>query len=910
MKPVLIGIVALGVVVCCGIANGLDLPFIVSEPAGAARGAETVSGGIPMPEGVYKDPSKFSLYNGDKEIPVQVSPTIKYPDGSLHWVLVSFPVSLDANASKTFTLKDKPSKAKPKNPVTVSEDGVLVKISNGIVSFSINKDNFNGLEDVSYQGKQIFKTAKTALLADNKGGPGALTHFEYRYNGPVRVSLYIKGTYAGAEAPTWSMVITLNANESVLHIDHNLRNGAKSAKKKTAIANSNFNIGLNGSLSAGTEGSIGKSITWKRFSGDADVLVFVRHGGRKLKGKCTLDIADNELAMNLGGANVELEWGEHHSSSIDISFDKAVSPEALAAVLHARAPSAWYSEHDGLGLGHGFGSYSDETDTYKAWGWKNADDPKKKQTVKPDPSFYKSSAKDVHFDTECDHLQGVIFGYIRTGQRGFLDQAHGWGDYWRTFFVYRSNEWFYGKDGVWNTPKWGSSRHSRGCTEGCHNYGTGLFNYALITGDIDALEAAFDCAEFTNVSWSGQYSKQKPGESYSAFGTRGFSRNFVTISRAYDIARTPEWKEPLDHFIAVMLQSPARDCRGFTRATQRKYAASVVKKMKKSYPEVIALMEKEGVEGLDYTVKNAKYGEWAPKSVMSWPETIMNRALNVSYAILIKSENPADQIVAEDMMDHAIAQAYCGVHYLFNPIHKAINIKTILDYPIPDYMTTKYTHLGDTYNTKTDSWYTKWWPNVYAIGYRLTGDPVLLEKCKEVTWWSLSRIYYNPPKMPQGDAPLYSSVHPNTKGDFMTTTCMAFGLHAFPKKDTTPPAAVTDLKVKSIGDGKVQITWTAPADEGGDALMRYQIKWSEKPLVNYLQPGDEYRSHFKNGALDVTYWTWAKNVAGEPDPQTKGKKETMTLSVPTGKTLHFGIRSYDTSHNRSPMSNATNVDVK
>ena len=111
----------------------------------------------------------------------------------------------------------------------------------------------------------------------------------------------------------------------------------------------------------------------------------------------------------------------------------------------------------------------------------------------------------VHFDGECDHLQGVVFGYIRTGQRGYLDRARGWADYWRTYFVYRSNEWVYGKEGSWKTSKWGGKKggNSRGCTEGCHNYGAGLFNYALITGNIDALEGAFDVAEFANMSWTG-----------------------------------------------------------------------------------------------------------------------------------------------------------------------------------------------------------------------------------------------------------------------------------------------------------------------------------------------------------------------------------------------------------------------
>jgi hypothetical protein len=92
--------------------------------------------------------------------------------------------------------------------------------------------------------------------------------------------------------------------------------------------------------------------------------------------------------------------------------------------------------------------------------------------------------------------------------------------------------------------------------------------------------------------------------------------------------------------------------------------------------------------------------------------------------------------------------------------------------------------------------------------------------------------------------------------------------------------------------------------------MRYQVKWSEKPMVEYLEPGDEYRSHFRNGALDVTYWTSAKNVAGEPAPQAKGEKETMTIEAPAGKTIHIGVRTFDDSHNRSPLGNIVSVEVR
>ena len=131
-----------------GYAPALEVPLSVEEPSGAERKLEVVSGGIPLPEGKYKDVAGFSLFDGGTEVPVQVDSMVKYPDGSLHWALVSSPVSLPAKGKKTLTLRDAPGKAAPPNPVTVKEAGDVVEVSNGLVSFTVNKASFNGFESI------------------------------------------------------------------------------------------------------------------------------------------------------------------------------------------------------------------------------------------------------------------------------------------------------------------------------------------------------------------------------------------------------------------------------------------------------------------------------------------------------------------------------------------------------------------------------------------------------------------------------------------------------------------------------------------------------------------------------------------------------------------------------------------
>jgi hypothetical protein len=892
---------ALVALVSCS-ALALEVPFAVEEPLGAERKLEVVSGGIPFPEGKYKDPTAFSLFDGATEVPVQVSPMVKYPDGSLHWALVSFPVTLKANEKKTFTLKDAPGKVQPPNPVTVKEAGDLVEVSNGLVTFAVNKANFNGFEWVKVGGKEVFKAAKAGLVANGKGGADKPISFDFYYRGPVRTTIYVKGRYGDQKSPTFAMAITLNAGENALHIAHNLRNACLGATK-TKIAAPQICLGLAGDLKAeggGTAPQAGKSppaFGWQNFSGAADLLVFLRHGGPGNGGVYKAEVADGQLAVYLStneAKEYDIADGAHKTTDVHMVFGKSASTEALSEPLHALASCAYLSENDGFGVGRGWGSLADETQTYKNADWKNADDPKKMPREAVNPNLYVGWF-DSHRTSECDHLQGMVFGYVRTGQRGYLDQAHSWSHYWRTFLLWRSDEWLYGKDGRYNTPKWGDGRC---CTEGCHFYGVGIFNYALLTGEIDALEAAYDWAEMANVAWYGRYTGKKPGDSISDWGSRGFSRSYLAVARADDVARAKYWEACLLPYVKVAPQARGRDPRGFTTGWSGSNPGAAAGRFKDK-EALNKVLQEEGITIEGNMVKHPKYGAYRPMSASSWPEAMESMANYMAYEALKDSPDPACQVAAEDALDYCIAAAYLGLHYIYNTKDNCVYYYMAMDYPRPD----------DCGGGSNDSWYTKWWPNTMAYGYTLTGDKALKARMLDTIWWGLARDYVHPPKIPQGDAPTYSRVERNTKGDWMTPSAFAFGVGSRPRKDEAAPAAITDLKASAVGGGKVELSWTAPKDEGGGKVAKYQVKWSDRPICDYLTPGDEYRSHFKDGKLDVTYWNMAKNVAGEPVPGEPGKAEKATLTVEPGA-RYFTIRSYDDTHNFSKLGNVVQVEVK
>jgi len=902
------GISALLILCASCSAHAGEIPLTVAEPVGTAR-SEVASGGIPLPEGKYKDPSVFSLWDGDKEIPVQVSPIVKYPDGSLHWALVSFPVSLEAGGTKTFTLKDTPGRAAPVHPVVVVEQAGKVTISNGIVSVVVNKDRFDGLQSVCFQGKEVFNAAKAGLTLDGKSAGRKPILFDLRYRGPIRTTLYVKGNYGEQANPSFAMAITLCAGEPVIHVAHNLRNGGLSAQD-TEVTSADIHLGLAGKLRAdesGTAPAEGRSPAaygWQSFVGAADVLVFMRHGGPAGGGLYRAEMTKGELAIRLVPSEkpYRLAQAAHKITEIDLSFGGWRTVEALAGPLHVLAPSGWYAEHDGMGAGRGFGSLEDETKTYKSMGWSNADDPQKMPNEhQARPGMYVQEFN-AHWVSECDHLQGLVLGYVRTGQRGYLDRALAWARYWQTYLNYRSDDFIYGKQGTFKTPKWGSGASAgRVCTEGCHFYGVGIFNFALLTGKIDALEAAFDTAEFANVSWYGQYSGKKPGQDFSAWGSRGFARCYLAVARAYDVARDEQWKAALLHYIGMATRTPARDPRGFTIGWSGSTPAAAARASKDSQG-IAELIEKENVKIEGKYCVHPRYGKYQPKSVGTWPEAMELMANLMAYEAGFDSDDPALKLAAEDAMDYAIAEAYFGAKYAFDPVQKAVHYYLSVDYPLPDFVPVWKGGKWNEYQAQgPDSWYTKWWPGPFAAGYKLTGDRVLFDKAMEALWWGLSRDYRNPPRVPRGEAPPYARVKGNTKGDFMSPTALAFGIGARPLADLPPPAAVTDLAARALGGGKVELSWTEPAATG--KLARFQVKHAAKPIKDY------HEIDYRDERDTVCYWNMAVNVLAEPAPQAAGAKHTMVLeNVPAGRRC-FALKSFDADHRISKLSNTATLDV-
>jgi chitodextrinase len=105
-------------------------------------------------------------------------------------------------------------------------------------------------------------------------------------------------------------------------------------------------------------------------------------------------------------------------------------------------------------------------------------------------------------------------------------------------------------------------------------------------------------------------------------------------------------------------------------------------------------------------------------------------------------------------------------------------------------------------------------------------------------------------------------------------------------RDTTPPAAVTDLVAAALADSAAVLTWTAPGgDLASGRAAQYDIRYSTATITESV-------------------WDAATQCADEPTPGASGFSEEFTVAplVPD-TTYYFALKAADEAMNWSALSN-------
>jgi len=114
-------------------------------------------------------------------------------------------------------------------------------------------------------------------------------------------------------------------------------------------------------------------------------------------------------------------------------------------------------------------------------------------------------------------------------------------------------------------------------------------------------------------------------------------------------------------------------------------------------------------------------------------------------------------------------------------------------------------------------------------------------------------------------------------------------------KDGAYYVQLAELEVYAGPQQAVQLTWTAPGDDGAlGTAASYDVRRSLQPIV------------------DADSWNAATPAAGAPAPSAAGEAESMTTmlhELPADSRVYFAVRTTDDAANESELSNSPHVDI-
>ena len=999
------------------VAAELSLPITVEEPAGIARKAEPVSGGIPLPWGVYKKDYPFALYDGTKWMAAQFSPLVVDEKGYLRWVLLDFQADLAAKEKKTFKLGTLRGDVRAVPPLA-QEDATSVTINTGKVTLVIAKDKpFTLFDSVMVGGKQVAGGGRVSYTDDFDGKTYSAdkpTSVVIEYNGPMRTTVAVKGRFVGDDQTKLQYVarITAWAGKSEVHVKYTLSNSNPDHYCFRRIKDSTIRLKLAGPPKASVLGA-GKPLdagadAWMHQSMRVIPAAIHSHDsmggapwlrqtpGARRPGGCKAVTGDKDLWTSRGKGDVAQGWvlaggvwvtdlyfvedpprrlavkggalvltgvtapldgttppfgtkqrwlfdSSHLSSQYVFDFAAPADVAALSATasrsrarLWAIAPPAWYFETEGLAVGT-FGTQADELKCYDTWGWKYDKAKAPRSAAGQTGRITRwTAADDNHFTSEQDTLDGLILMYLRTGSRSFFNAAESWANYFMDLQTWRTDGWRWKDGGGWwhggpagnrpqraadpvtgvrnrlpaewtksfNTKNGGWDRATckmintlflaKACH--CHNWGEGLAEWYCLTGDRDAYEAAIDTVE-QNYDTHRRAFRRVPGQA------KGYSRDFTRTCYLTNATRLiaptdPYVVEASDYLTRCFLERPNKEPRGLVNAAGR-VRGGLADKALRGYVGAQGIAEAKRL-GIQIDAKTGQLtdpktsAKWYPISgVGTWMYPPLSRAMGL-YERLTDNEDARDWVIA-------YGQAVARV--MWQPKHGNLHGKFLADFPtkgvvkdLGSWLLPEGAKNGE--GVRISGYLGGFYPDVPARAYSLCGEPLLKQRAYDY-WYYASHRGYNAKKMYAiGAVGRWVNLY-STHNETVCFTGRTFRIWSHPRKDAGAPSVVGDLTAKVAGD-KATVAFTAPGDQGGGNVVRYQVKCSDKPIVDY----ETFLLKFAaNEDATVTNWWMAKNLEAEPRPKAAGTKESFVVTgVPQGA-RYFAVRCFDDSSNRSAMSN-------
>ena len=189
-----------------------------------SRVGEPVTSGVPFPIGELWSEDNVRLLNEHlEEVPLDVEVLARWPDGSVKWLLLDFQASVPACGSSTYYLEygEGVRRSEFPTPLTVSEEGDIVRVSTGPLNFSLAKGRFKLFEeawiDSDLDGSPDFKLASFgedgAVVTDAYGTEFYSYAYDItvRHRGKLRCSIEVRGTHSSENGTCLNFTLRIYA---------------------------------------------------------------------------------------------------------------------------------------------------------------------------------------------------------------------------------------------------------------------------------------------------------------------------------------------------------------------------------------------------------------------------------------------------------------------------------------------------------------------------------------------------------------------------------------------------------------------------------------------------------------------------------------------------------------------------
>jgi len=244
-------------------ADDFEVRFTVEESAGVDRQGGPISGGIPLPKGVFSASQPFAVFqDAAAEVPCQVSPLVVETDGTLRWVLLDLQDDVAARATNAYVLRAAKPSVQPQQPLKIDDSPQAVTIDTGKITLVLSKQRPFGLFDrviaggrtvvrggrvkcVRLQGRTSWEDKSAWQPQQLTAGPPEVVKLYYA--GPMRVTVAVTGRFAddplGMGYQAW---ITAWAGSSRVAVKYKLCNSNPQQYTAVLVRSSTVELDLDG----------------------------------------------------------------------------------------------------------------------------------------------------------------------------------------------------------------------------------------------------------------------------------------------------------------------------------------------------------------------------------------------------------------------------------------------------------------------------------------------------------------------------------------------------------------------------------------------------------------------------------------------------------------------------------------